>query len=316
MGVMEVVLICLGIIVFIISFLLPAGKNGGGQENVKIDDEEIHKILEKEVAGVRTQISEIADETITYSMEKTERSLDRITNEKMIAINEYSDTVLSEINKNHKEVVFLYDMLNDKHENLVSTVSEASKTASEIKQTVQDAEVTAKEAQEKVREVRESVDEAVSFARTRIGEIKEAAGEGNIPAPNYGQKEDESGFRPIIAQKVEETGQAFAGTASGSESAEKDDADISGDDAQKKRARKPRTLRRETEEAGEGRRFAQAGEVPDIAMTIPAEGENGKNSNERILELHRAGKSNMAIARELGLGIGEVKLVIDLFERV
>ena len=38
------------------------------------------------------------------------------------------------------------------------------------------------------------------------------------------------------------------------------------------------------------------------------------NSNDQILELHKAGKSNMAIARELGLGIGEVKLVIDLFE--
>ena len=32
------------------------------------------------------------------------------------------------------------------------------------------------------------------------------------------------------------------------------------------------------------------------------------------MELHKAGKSNMAIAKELGLGLGEVKLVIDLFE--
>ena len=38
------------------------------------------------------------------------------------------------------------------------------------------------------------------------------------------------------------------------------------------------------------------------------------NSNERILEFHRAGKSDMSIARDLGLGIGEVKLVIDLYE--
>ena len=44
--------------------------------------------------------------------------------------------------------------------------------------------------------------------------------------------------------------------------------------------------------------------------------DNGRNSNERILELHKAGKSNMAIAKELGLGLGEVKLVIDLFEGV
>ncbi len=37
--------------------------------------------------------------------------------------------------------------------------------------------------------------------------------------------------------------------------------------------------------------------------------------NKKILEMHSAGKSNMVIARELGLGIGEVKLVIDLSEK-
>ena len=37
------------------------------------------------------------------------------------------------------------------------------------------------------------------------------------------------------------------------------------------------------------------------------------NNNEKILELNAAGKSNVEIAKELGLGIGEVKLVIDLF---
>ena len=33
---------------------------------------------------------------------------------------------------------------------------------------------------------------------------------------------------------------------------------------------------------------------------------------KHLIEMHKAGKSNMVIARELGLGIGEVKLVIDL----
>ena len=50
-----------------------------------------------------------------------------------------------------------------------------------------------------------------------------------------------------------------------------------------------------------------------IEMMFATDGGES-NSNEQILVLHKAGKSNMAIARELGLGIGEVKLVIDLFE--
>lgn len=40
------------------------------------------------------------------------------------------------------------------------------------------------------------------------------------------------------------------------------------------------------------------------------------NCNERILELRRQGKSKVAIAKELGLGVGEVKLVIDLYQNV
>lgn len=38
------------------------------------------------------------------------------------------------------------------------------------------------------------------------------------------------------------------------------------------------------------------------------------NHNERILALHQQGLSNVEIARELGLGLGEVKLVIGLFK--
>ena len=70
---------------------------------------------------------------------------------------------------------------------------------------------------------------------------------------------------------------------------------------------------------GEGGRIEEKQEKkapaksPDISF-IPTSSKAGKNNNERILELHSQGKSNVAIAKELGLGIGEVKLVIDLFE--
>ena len=39
------------------------------------------------------------------------------------------------------------------------------------------------------------------------------------------------------------------------------------------------------------------------------------NNNEKILRLHKLGKSETAIAKDLGLGVGEVKLVIDLFKQ-
>ena len=42
--------------------------------------------------------------------------------------------------------------------------------------------------------------------------------------------------------------------------------------------------------------------------------QEGQNNNEKILEMHKQGKSTVAIAKELGLGVGEVKLVIDLYK--
>ena len=40
----------------------------------------------------------------------------------------------------------------------------------------------------------------------------------------------------------------------------------------------------------------------------------GGNSNDRILALYRQGFDTVSIAKSLGLGVGEVKLVIDLFQ--
>lgn len=64
------------------------------------------------------------------------------------------------------------------------------------------------------------------------------------------------------------------------------------------------------------RKEAVSEDVRGVEIQFAKGKDNGRNSNERILELHKAGKSNMAIAKELGLGLGEVKLVIDLFEGV
>lgn len=276
MNITELILLIFGGIVFTVSFFLPSGGKKEKDGISKADEEEIKEIIGREVEEAKTQISDIVDETITYSMEKTERSMERLTNEKIMAVNEYSDTVLEQINKNHKEAVFLYDMLNDKHENLKSTVSEAVKTASEVKKTVKDAEVTAREAKEQAVEIKEQ-----------------------IPAP-VPEKE----FVPIQAPRVEVT--------DGSATAE---IEKEPEKPKRKTTRKVKTeASASKKEAVDPEKTEKASKV-DLSMAAPGK-TGGRNSNERILELHKAGKSNMAIAKELGLGIGEVKLVIDLFEGI
>ena len=50
-----------------------------------------------------------------------------------------------------------------------------------------------------------------------------------------------------------------------------------------------------------------------MELYFDRDNESRKNKNDQIRKMHEEGKSNMAIAKELGLGVGEVKLVIDLF---
>jgi hypothetical protein len=51
------------------------------------------------------------------------------------------------------------------------------------------------------------------------------------------------------------------------------------------------------------------------AANTNSAGRSGeKNHNDDILFLHNAGKSDVEIAKDLGLGLGEVKLVIGLFK--
>ena len=151
----EIVLIIIGAGVFLLGYLLPAGKKDADEEVQLISEAEIRKLVEGETETVREKVSDIVDETIGYSIEKTERAMERVANEKIMAVNEYSDTVLEEINKNHKEVTFLYDMLNDKHDTLMADIGSANQVVEEIRQTVRDAEITAGETAKKAKAAEE-----------------------------------------------------------------------------------------------------------------------------------------------------------------
>lgn len=402
MSVIEIVLIIIGAGIFLLGYFLPAGRKKNADEEVQlISEAEIRKLVESETENVRERVSDIVDETIGYSIEKTERAMERVANEKIMAVNEYSDTVLEEINKNHKEVTFLYDMLNDKHETLMAGIGEANQVAEEIRQTVRDAEITAgetakrakdaeeaaegalmrirnaevsaKEAQEAVQEAVQSVMGAVEDTRTDlwsihsarayspevVEEVREAGGEETIedeemfhePEPQWEPVsmpeadeivepeellEEENDFQPIRPRRVEiihepeadyvaqeqdiSTSAAFAqlGIFGNREAVDNRRFDVGREAVDGRRFDVGR-------EAVDGRRYdggrdivpAPVSEEPRGVDIRFAQGkDNGRNSNERILELHKAGKSNMAIAKELGLGLGEVKLVIDLFEGV
>lgn len=367
MSVIEIVLIIIGAVIFLLGYLLPAGKKDPDQEAERISEDEIKKMVEDETETVRQKVSDIVDETIGYMIERTERAMERVANEKIMAVNEYSDTVLEEINKNHKEVTFLYDMLNDKHETLLASIGEANQMADEIKQTVRDAEITAQETVRKVKDAEDAADEALvriqnaemsaKNAQEAVQEAVESVmGAVQDTRTDIWSLHNTGSYAPDVVEDIVEDAVEVE-----DEEEVVDAEDVQVSPAQEEFFNEPMlqsvvepVIRQPQEPVKEadfqpikarrveiihepemdyvapepdisvGAAFAQMGfsgkkgsapeELKGVDIRFAQGKDNGRNSNERILELHKAGKSNMAIAKELGLGLGEVKLVIDLFE--
>lgn len=99
----------------------------------EMSEDELKKIISRGLEQANTRIEEAIEEEIEASMDKTDRALEKETNEKIMAISEYSDTVMENMNKTHNEIMFLYNMLNDKHTELVGLASDLQKLTADVR---------------------------------------------------------------------------------------------------------------------------------------------------------------------------------------
>ena len=305
----EIVLIVAGFAAIILGYLLPAGKEMDEEEKMLME-KEIRELVRREVEDQKENIENMVDDTVDNSLDRTERAMERISNEKLSAIGEYSDTVINDIHKNHDEVMFMYDMLNDKHKNLTSVVSEVSKKTDEAKQAVLDAQATAKEAKE-----------ASNLRAVYIDENEDKLSGIHIPYKEKAEEPDKDAPSPVV-KEPEPEGNIGSGYVDEKNIKE---LDILEDIPAK--VLKAEDLTGLHVIGGKGtEEQASGGKVIPIKEAVRVEGKaqnpdtsmeeltanDPASQNKQILEMHKQGKSNMVIARELGLGIGEVKLVIDL----
>ncbi len=116
MAVLEIALLIIGVVLLIGSFFITEKLSTSEvQKMAELSDEEIKKILDKRLQAADDRIEEKIGDAIDNSIGRVERSLDKETNEKIMAIHEYSDTVMDEMTKTREEITFLYSMLNDRH---------------------------------------------------------------------------------------------------------------------------------------------------------------------------------------------------------
>ncbi len=375
---LEVALLVFGVGAFAGSFLIRE-KTKEHEEGQQIDPELIRSVIDKEMRDARERVTEVVDETLAYAVEKTERASERISNEKIMAIDEYSETVLADINKSHQEVMFLYDMLNDKHNNLKETVKHVDKTAKEAEEAANAAAVALaakakEEAEAKEREKQEEANrkklletaatdkdaQEKEYARRQMArlilpmqqemtmhrQMDARALEMTAWAYNAGnrvQEEKPAELRPLVVKSVEIVPadvvnsndmqpvaesitsvnpvsaadlQALGSRPEDMKVVDVKPADIRPVEVYSFAEQAPHIERPVKKEAPAfaPENTASAMKQPDEYAAQPSAGDLNENNNDRILRLHKEGYSNVDIAKELGLGVGEVKLVINLFK--
>ena len=214
MGVLETVLIIIGVLFVFASFFIPDRLTAKEAEKVsRLSEDQLKIIVDRKLKEAESTIDSTIDDRADLYAEKAERMLEKESNEKIMAISEYSDGVLEQINKAHKEIMFLYSMLNDKHSELITFANDLTSLKTDME----------------------------NFSDRTNELLKEQA----LAAERAEAKEDDE-----VPMEMPE--------------------DI------------------------------------DISMV--------RNHNEMILDAYKAGQDEVDIARSLGLGIGEVRLVIDLYK--
>ena len=221
MTAVEITLIIVGIVFLLVSFLVQEKLSPKDIESItKLSENELKIIVEKQLQNANDQVEDAITDVVEDKTETTKRALEKETNEKIMAIDEYSNTVLESMNKTHNEILFLYSMLNDKHTELTDLAAQLQQFSEQMKNTEN--------------EVLENLALAAQDVRQKVSETK----------------------------PIDENEAILASLGTDGQEADQDQI----------------------------------------------------NHNDRILMLHQQGFSDVEIARELGLGLGEVKLVIGLFK--
>lgn len=295
---LGIILLIVGALVIVASFFVPDKEDREDKQDMAKKQEQIRRLMERELDGMKLRVNEATNETVEVGMEKSERALEKITNEKIMAVSEYATTVMEEIDRNHKEVMFLYDMLSDKQTDVKNTVRHAEATVKEVT----DAAKTASDTAIYATNVANAANEAVSAVEASVLQASLNAAEVPAPAPKIPEQTSaaELGlFNEINA--VAPTQSVF------SMAAQMEDFNVDTplmDEVENISPIVP--VIEEPEEEKELSEF----ELLEKNTSF----NNINNNNQMILKLSAEGVPVVDIARQLSLGVGEVQLVIDLFK--
>lgn len=268
---MEIFLIIIGVTAIIGSFVFEKTleKNDKTNENNSGVTE----------AMLEEQVSKAVDHILDDRIEETEAKMDKLSNEKIMAVGDYSDNVLKEIDKNHDEVMFLYSMLNEKEKEVKNAVNDVENIKRSIN-VIADNEKADK------------ADKSETFANNQINNNIKNTIVSKETISDVSDMKDE--LLTLQEKKAEETMEINNVSVK-----DNNNSNLTISTAKDNRDKTEKNLNLNTGKKNKGVAIAHK----DVK----------KNNNNKILELYSKGMSNIDIAKKLNLGIGEVRLVIDLY---
>lgn len=316
MNALEVCLVLLGVGAYAASFVLP--EKNKKEKTPEINEERIKELIREHVPVVNGQIDEEEVYKIEREIYKIERELEKLSNEKIMAVNEYSDTVIEEIKKNHTEVMFLYSMLTEKEQE----VKDALKVINQAKTESQTFFEKTVAVVDKVDQEFDRIDKELKAFENRASDTIEGV-QAQIEEV---MKEPIVIPEPIVVQAPEaeeDIQKMFEASGTGNEedtqkvvenSTLQEAVDLDDDEEfEKKLIDTLHTIIPD---------FKEEDYEPSVLIERDTQKqhfnflkESDENKNEQVKELYKEGLSEVEIAKKLGIGRGEVRLIIELMER-
>ena len=227
----EIVLIIIGVIMIGVSFFVTERLSEQDLDQISMmSKENLKRISEKLEEEMHKKVENTLDDIIDESLNVVQRGLEKETNNKIMAVSEYSETVLDNINKSHNEIMFLYSMLNDKQSETAQLIGDLQRITKQIRDM--------------------NLEKTINRLETSASHVMNT----------------EKSFEPIVIPVVES---------------------------------------KEEIVINETTNLREFQDVPEETRLL--------TKNEQILLLYKEGKNEVEIAKRLDCGLGEVRLVLGLY---
>ena len=281
MSVYEVLILLAGLIFFVASFFFFCLKSAGEEVDT---DAEIRKIKEAAVlheGEIRERLNALLSQECGTAIDDVKEKLSEISNDKIMAVDEYAGQVLARIENNNQSVVFLYDMLQKKEDEMKSTMNKMEQTRRENRELF-----------DRLEELKQAKARVASRNAAKQAGAKQKAGNEVLKQTKSGQAEKDAALA---------NGENLAGheTQEAEGTAHEAVADLSHTQAEAL-TKIPHSM--------PGEDLEQEQEKEEGATAQP-------DRQEQVLALYRENISVKDISKKLAMGQGEVKLIIDLYAK-